>query len=42
MNIKTLRSDRIYQAIIDTSSEQKVEQYRTQMLLPFIKKWDFH
>lgn len=40
MNIKALRSDRIYQSIIDTSSEQKVEQYRTQMLLPFIKKWD--
>lgn len=40
MNIEALRSDRIYQAIINTSSEQKVEQYRTQMLLPFIKKWD--
>lgn len=38
MNIEALRSDRIYQTIINTSSKQKVEQYRTQMLLPFIKK----
>lgn len=39
MKVKTLRADQIYQKLIGMEPEHKVEQYRQQMLLPFMNKW---
>lgn len=40
MKIKILRSDQIYQNVIHAAPEHRVEQYRQQMLLPFMNKWN--
>ncbi|WP_411347583.1 DUF2268 domain-containing protein [Paenibacillus sp. WLX2291] len=39
MNITPLRSDRIYQHIMQAPLEYKIELYRQQMLRPFMPKW---
>lgn len=38
MNIKSLRSDKIYRKILQASKEEKVELYRQEMLAPFMGK----
>ena len=40
MNIKSLRSDRIYRKILQAPKEEKVELYRKEMLAPFMGKWE--
>ncbi|PHB27329.1 Zn-dependent protease [Bacillus pseudomycoides] len=39
MNIKSLRSDKIYRKISQAPKEEKVELYRQEMLAPFMGKW---
>lgn len=39
MNIKTLRSDRIYQKVAQASPEEKLELFRNEMMAPFMKQW---
>lgn len=39
MNIRTLRSDHIYQKVAQASSEEKVELFRNEMMAPFMKQW---
>ncbi|MEN1986092.1 DUF2268 domain-containing protein [Paenibacillus hubeiensis] len=40
MNIKTLRSDHIYQNIIKASPDEKLELFRNEMMAPFMKQWE--
>lgn len=40
MNIKSLRSDKIYQKVAQALPEEKVELFRQEMLAPFMKKWE--
>ncbi|PEN19317.1 Zn-dependent protease, partial [Bacillus wiedmannii] len=40
MNIKSLRSDKIYRKILQAPKEEKVELYRKEMLAPFMGKWE--
>ena len=40
MNIKALRSDKIYQKILQVPQEEKVELYRQEMMAPFMQKWE--
>lgn len=39
MNIKTLRSDQIYQKVAQASPEEKVELFRNELMAPFMKQW---
>lgn len=39
MNIRTLRSDHIYQKVALASPEEKVELFRNEMMAPFMKQW---
>jgi uncharacterized protein YjaZ len=39
MNIRTLRSDHIYQKVAQASPEEKVELFRNEMMAPFMKQW---
>lgn len=39
MNITALRSDHIYQKVIQASPEDKLELFRHEMLAPFMKQW---
>lgn len=39
MNIRTLRSDHIYQKVAQASPEEKLELFRNEMLAPFMKQW---
>lgn len=39
MNIKTLRSDHIYQKVAQASPEEKLELFRNEMMAPFMKQW---
>jgi len=39
MNIKTLRSDQIYQKVAQASPEEKLELFRNEMMAPFMKQW---
>ncbi len=38
MNIKSLRSDKIYRKVLRAPQEEKVEIFRQEMLAPFMKK----
>jgi uncharacterized protein YjaZ len=40
MNIKALRSDKVYKKIMQTPEEEKIEMYRHEMLEPFMGKWN--
>lgn len=40
MNIKALRSDYIYRKVAETPPQEKVELFRSEMLAPFMRKWD--
>ncbi|MET3544712.1 uncharacterized protein YjaZ [Paenibacillus favisporus] len=40
MNIKTLRSDRIYQKVAQALPEDKLELFRNEMMAPFMKQWE--
>lgn len=40
MNIRTLRSDRIYQKVAQVSPEEKLELFRNEMMAPFKKQWE--
>ncbi|RXZ81001.1 Zn-dependent protease [Paenibacillaceae bacterium] len=40
MNIKSLRSDKIYRRVAQAPQEEKVELFRQEMLAPFMKKWE--
>ncbi|EOP58013.1 MULTISPECIES: DUF2268 domain-containing protein [Bacillus cereus group] len=40
MNIKSLRSDKIYRKISQAPKEEKVKLYRQEMLAPFMGKWE--
>ncbi|GIO99550.1 hypothetical protein J14TS5_46360 [Paenibacillus lautus] len=40
MNVISLRSDQIYQKVLQAHQEQKVDLYRQEMLAPFMKKWE--
>ncbi|WP_059053892.1 DUF2268 domain-containing protein [Paenibacillus senegalimassiliensis] len=40
MNIKALRSDYIYRKVAEAPLEEKVELFRSEMLAPFMRKWD--
>lgn len=40
MNIKALRSDYIYRKVAKAPLEEKVELFRSEMLAPFMRKWD--
>ncbi|MCY9589834.1 Zn-dependent protease [Paenibacillus chitinolyticus] len=39
MNIKTLRSDHIYQKVAQASPKEKLELFRNEMMAPFMKQW---
>ncbi|MDQ0655993.1 DUF2268 domain-containing protein [Paenibacillus sp. W2I17] len=39
MNIKSLRSDHIYQKVAQASPEEKLELFRNEMMAPFMKQW---
>ncbi|QOT12149.1 DUF2268 domain-containing protein [Paenibacillus sp. JNUCC32] len=39
MNIRTLRSDHIYQKVAQASPEEKLELFRNEMMAPFMKQW---
>lgn len=39
INIKTLRSDHIYQKVAQASPEEKLELFRNEMMAPFMKQW---
>lgn len=39
MNIRTLRSDHIYQKVSQASPEEKLELFRNEMMAPFMKQW---
>ncbi|WP_238653150.1 DUF2268 domain-containing protein [Paenibacillus piscarius] len=39
MNITALRSDHIYQQVIQAPPEDKLELFRNEMLAPFMKQW---
>lgn len=40
MNIKALRSDYIYRKVAEAPPQEKVELFRSEMLAPFMRKWD--
>lgn len=40
MNIKSLRSDKVYRKVLQAPQEEKVELFRQEMLAPFMKKWE--
>lgn len=40
MNIKSLRSDHIYQKVAQASPEEKLELFRNEMMAPFMKQWE--
>lgn len=40
MNIKSLRSDHIYQKVAQASPEEKLELFRNEMMAPFRKQWE--
>lgn len=40
MNIRTLRSDRIYQKIAEAPPGEKLELFRNEMMAPFMKQWE--
>ncbi|KWX72634.1 Zn-dependent protease [Paenibacillus riograndensis] len=39
MNIRTLRSDQIYQKVAQASPGEKLELFRNEMMAPFMKQW---
>jgi uncharacterized protein YjaZ len=40
VNIKALRSDKIYRKVLQAPQEEKVELLRQEMFAPFMKKWE--
>lgn len=40
MNIKSLRSDHIYQKVAQAPPEEKLELFRNEMMAPFRKQWE--
>lgn len=39
MNIRSLRSDQIYQKVAQASPEEKLELFRNELMAPFMKQW---
>lgn len=41
MNIKTIRSDGIYEKIMLAPKNEKNDIYRYELMMPFKQKWDY-